>query len=831
MERERRRRHTTHLSPREGRLVREEQEAQGCDFFVSYTGVDTAWAEWIAWQLKEAGYTVTIQAWHFRPGSNFVALMRQALDRCQRTVAVISQAYLEQSTYGSDEWTAAFTHQDPASSSLLLVLVEPVSLPRLLRPWIHLDLTGLEPEQAAARLLDGVRPGPAEPTTAPAFPGSIGPGLGAGAGPRYPGHHPEIANLPARNAAFAGRDDQLDELRGRLHEQGSAVAVVPAQALYGLGGVGKTQLALEYAHRYQADYDLIWWIVAEAPGAIPAGLAALAPRLGLVDDPSQVADQEQLAAAVLETLRQRARWLLVFDNVSDRQQLDPYLPQGDGQVLITSRSPVWGGASQPVKVDTFTRAESVTFLTQRIGTHDASAADALAQELGDLPLALEQAAAYLEQTPMPLPEYLALFRRRREELLGRGEPTAYQGNVDTTWQLAIEQVATIAPGGPGGVALLRLCAFLAPEAIPLELLTDHPDLLPAELATAARDELALGEAVAALYRYSLVDRDQAGLHMHRLVQAVVRNRLTPQEHDAWAEVAVRVLEAAFPSESDEPATWPRCAQLVPHVLVTAEHAKTKQAVVEVATQLLDQAAGYLWRRAELRAARAAQEQALTIKEAVYGPDHPDVARSLTNLGMVLRELGDLAGARAAQERALAIAEAAYGPDHPHVASILTGLGIVFSELGDLAGARAAQERALAIAEAAYGPDHPEVAITLTNLGNVLRELGDLAGAREVLVRALAIDEATYGPDHPNVAITLGALGNVLHELGDLAGARAAQERALAIREAAYGPDHPRVAITLTNLGNVLRELGDRAGARAALKRARAIEKAAGHGVT
>ena len=241
------------------------------------------------------------------------------------------------------------------------------------------------------------------------------------------------------------------------------MAVVPAQALHGLGGVGKTQLMLEYAHRYQADYDLIWWIVAETPGAIPAGLAVLAPRLGLVDDTTQVADQEELAAAVLEALRQRARWLLVFDNVPDRQQLAPYLPQGDGQVLITSRHPVWGGTAQPVKVDTFTRAESLAFLTQRTGSQDQTTAGALAEELGDLPLALEQAAAYMEQTPMSLPEYLGLFRRRRAELLGRGDPTAYQGTVDTTWQLAIEQVATIAPGGPGGVALLRLCAFLAPE--------------------------------------------------------------------------------------------------------------------------------------------------------------------------------------------------------------------------------------------------------------------------------------------------------------------------------------------------------------------------------
>jgi hypothetical protein len=155
--------------------VSEAQDTKGCHFFVSYTGIDSAWAEWIAWQLKEAGYTVTIQAWRFRPGMNFVALMRQALDTCQQTVAIVSKAYLDQSTYGSDEWTAAFTHDNPTQSSLLLVLVEPVTLPRFLRPWIHINLARLEPEQAAARLLDGVRPGLIEPTVTPGFPGRVGP--------------------------------------------------------------------------------------------------------------------------------------------------------------------------------------------------------------------------------------------------------------------------------------------------------------------------------------------------------------------------------------------------------------------------------------------------------------------------------------------------------------------------------------------------------------------------------------------------------------------------------------------------------------------------------
>ena len=293
--------------------------------------------------------------------------------------------------------------------------------------------------------------------------------------------------------------------------------------------------------------------------------------------------------------------------------------------------------------------------------------------------------------------------------MGGGEPTAYQGTVDTTWQLAIEQVATIQPGGPGGVALLRLCAFLAPEAIPLDLLTGHPDLLPEELAAVARDELALGEAVAALYRYSLVDRDQAGLRVHRLVQAVVRNHLTEQERDAWGEFAVTLLREAFPTQLHEPATWPRCAQLIPHVLAATDYATSRPAAAAAAGSLLLPATEYLTRRAELRAARASGERALAIVEEAYGPDHPRVASILNNLGIVLELRGELEAARAAQERALTIKEVTYGPDHPEVARALTNLGIVLELRGELEAARAAQERALAIEEAASPRTHNQPA--------------------------------------------------------------------------------------------------------------------------
>jgi hypothetical protein len=233
------------------------------------------------------------------------------------------------------------------------------------------------------------------------------------------------------------------------------VAVV-AQALYGLGGVGKTQLAVEYAYRYAADYDLGWWIPAENPLTIPTALARLAPKLGIA--PS--ADQDELVAAVLDGLRGRERWLLVFDNAEQPAELAAYQPTGGGgQVLVTSRNPAWGALGQAVRVDVLPREQAVTLLLRRTPDQDPTAAAAVAAALGDLPLALEQATAYLEQTGMPLAAYLAAYQRRQQQLLAKGRAVAYQGQVDTTWQLSIDRVT------PAGVELLRLCAFLAPEAI------------------------------------------------------------------------------------------------------------------------------------------------------------------------------------------------------------------------------------------------------------------------------------------------------------------------------------------------------------------------------
>jgi transcriptional regulator with XRE-family HTH domain len=282
---------------------------------------------------------------------------------------------------------------------------------------------------------------------------------------------PAIGNLPPRNPNFTGRVDLLSLLERALNTD-QATAIVAA---HGLGGVGKSQLALEYAHRHQADYDLIWWVPAETSLLLATTLAALAPRLGLAHD----GKQEEQVAAVLADLARRDRWLIVYDNAEQPADLARLRPTGlAGHVLVTSRNPAWRGIATPIAVDVLTNQEAVAFLLRRTGTSDQAAASELAELVGGLPLALEQAAAYAEQVGLSLTDYLDRYRQHHTHLLARGAPIDYPATVVTTWRLNIGEV-TVA--SPAAAQLLRLSAFLAPDAIPLELLTAEPAQLPTDL--------------------------------------------------------------------------------------------------------------------------------------------------------------------------------------------------------------------------------------------------------------------------------------------------------------------------------------------------------------
>jgi tetratricopeptide (TPR) repeat protein len=788
-------------------------DSQGRDFFISYTQVNRAWAEWIAVQLEQVGYSTVLQAWDFRPGSDFAHQMQQATITAGRTIAVLSPAYFG-SAFSEAEWRAAFAKDPTGEAGLLVpVRVQPCEPPGLLASRVYIDLVDTDEPTAKRLLLTGVDKSGARPTSAPF------PGVGA---KRFPGQGPAVSNLPARNRNFSGRGELLEQLHASL-QAGSVAAVVPTGAMHGLGGVGKTELALEFAHRYRSDYDIAWWIPAEQPTSATVALAALAQELGI----EQSVDQAEMVVKLFKELRGRDRWLLVYDNAERPDRLEGLLPPGGGgQVLVTSRWGAWGRQAAPLRVNVLARDESVAFLRQRTRADDHAELDELAELLGDLPLVLEEAAAYLEETGEGLDEYLELVRNRSRELFGLDQPPADdhgdRRRVATVWSLSLDRVHQEAPAAE---ALLSLCAFLALD-IPRGLPCEQPQVLPEELAQACSDPLAYNRLLAMVGRYSLATVTPAAVRVHRLVQAVIQARLGQKGERRWAETAVGLLRTSFPNESWEVATWPTCERLLAHVLAASGHAERLAVAREQAGWLLDRASAYLRERGQYGQARPIAEQALAVTKEALGQDAPEVAGRCNTLGSVLEALGDLEGARAQLERALAIGEAALGPNHPHVATYRNDLGRVLRDLGHLEGARAQLERALAISEAALGPNHPHAAIRRNNLGSVLQDLGDLEGARAQYERALAIGEAVLGSDHPSMATYRNDLGGVLQDLGDLAGARAQYERALAIGDVALGPNHPTVAIYRNGLGRVLQDLGDLEGARAQLERALEISEAA-----
>jgi tetratricopeptide (TPR) repeat protein len=628
-----------------------------------------------------------------------------------------------------------------------------------------------------------------------------------------------VWNIPPPVRRFVGREAQLAELRLQLTTEQRA-ALIPVAALHGMGGIGKTQLARAYAHRHRARYQVAWWVPAETSLTITNALAELAVRLGA----SPELPQPKQLTYVREVLEERERWLLVFDNATDPASVERFLPSaGGGHVLITSRNPAWHGVADPVRVDVFSLEEAAKLLRKRSGDSDKQTAEALAEELGRLPLAVEQAAAYAAHQHLSLARYLARFRERRADLLARGQPLAYHGTVEATFTLAIDELRRNAPAA---LQLLQLCALLAPDEIPVDWLLGEPDLLPNPLAEAARDQLGASEVTGELYRAGLLlpDVDDT-VRLHRLVQAVTLRHLSDHDRRSYVARAVGLLAALFPDQPWEPVEWKACGRLMPHADAVVDHARREQlAALDLAT-LLHLMATYVGvRGVGLSRARDLHEQALAIRRRLYQGDHPDIARSLNNLAIVLEELGEQSRARDLDEQALQMRQRLYEGDHPDVARSLHNFGIDLYAIGDHARARDLHEQALAMLRRLHEGDDLSIAVGLNSLAEDLRALGETAQARDLHEQALAMLRRLYPDDHPDIGVGLNSLAEDLRALGDHAQARDLDEEALAMRRRLYGGDHLDIVRSLEGLAEDLGALGEPASARNLREQAAAMRQ-------
>ncbi len=652
-----------------------------------------------------------------------------------------------------------------------------------------------------------------------------------------------------RNPFFTDREDILAELhRSFTFEQAPQTHI---QALYGLVGIGKTLLAIEYAYRHQHEYQAILWLNAASRELLSSSIVSLADHLGipLPDD----ADEQQRFAVIQQWLRHHDRWLLVLDNLDDFPMLDQLIPlYSSGHVLLITHSQATGPFASAVPVAQMTIEEGALLLLRRAklipeqGSRDDASeenflqATAIAQEVEGYPLALDQAGAYIEETQRSLAAYLKLYRQRQAALLSRRGRFAddHPDPVTTTLAVTFKKIAQV---DPHALELLRLFAFLHPEALPDEMIMHGASALTGALHTLASDPLILDDAIATLRRFSLVQHhaDSTTLNMQRIVQIVIKKELTNRQQQQLASQAVRLVNAIFPDVLF--ANWEACERYAPQAQHCAALIRDFQLTLKEGGLLLERLGAYYSRRgcyaeaetyltqalrlqerqrhaapletaqtlnslgllyqrqARYHEAEALHQRALGLREHVLGPDDPKTAESLHNLALLYGDQGEYQRAESVYLRVLALEEHAKGAGHLDVASTLNNLGLMYYQQGHYPQAEATYQRALAIYEQALSPDHPDLIYPLDGLGALAEKQGDYQRAEDLYQRALAICEQTLGDEHPETAHSINKLADIAESRGDYQQAEVLYRRALAIGEQALGPEHPDVALFVNNL--------------------------------
>jgi tetratricopeptide (TPR) repeat protein len=563
----------------------------------------------------------------------------------------------------------------------------------------------------------------------------------------------------------------------------------------------------------------VWWANAEQRTVLVASLAALAGRLDrrLAEEP----EQDKAARLAIARLAERSGLpiLLVYDNVENPQTLDGLMPSGGARVLVTTRWTDWGGRAAELKLEVLPPLKAAEFLQKRAARTDQSGAVGLASALGNLPLALDHAGAYCKLTGTSFDAY----RDKIDALIAKAPKGATHPDVFATFSLAIEKASSECHAAE---PLLGFFAYLAPENIPLDLVTD--EIVP----TADLPEALGALASVSLIEHVTLDDGMPGETLHRLVQAAMRARLAEHAETAAAVArAITRLAEAFPDDGySEPKVWPRCAALLPHVLALREHKTWDEASGVSASDLLGKAGLYLHGRAAVAEAEPLLREGLALGEKTLGREHAAVSNFLNNLASLLIDTGGHAEAETHLREAITISEKTFGREHPTVAIQLGNLAGLFRATRRYTEAEPLYREALAIHENAFGRQHPRVATVLSNLANLLSSLRRHAEAEALLYEALAIDQKMLGPNHPKTAIRQWSLAALCLATGRATEALPYAEAALAALEQSFGAEHPNTNGCAQTYANVLLTLG-RTDEAATLRAKYSLDKSPASGPT
>ncbi|WP_329497273.1 FxSxx-COOH system tetratricopeptide repeat protein [Kitasatospora herbaricolor] len=773
--------------------------------YVSYAPEDRMWAEWAATVLTGFGYQASLHS----AAEPFAGLPPEAagpLEGQGRLLALLSPEYTALPR-AAEVWQLLNGHELATGAPLVVALRlqesdEPVPRPFVGRSVPELVRSSAVPAEAQLYAELGPAPGSNRqlgndsgefPTTS-----------------RFPGATPQVQDAPSRNASFTGRGRLLELLRNRFTAGSSAVL---GQVLYGIGGVGKSQTAVEYAHRFKAAYDVVWWVPAEEPANIPQKLAELAPRLGIQGGD----DVAHTAAAVLDALRRGQpfrRWLLVYDNAGTPDELAPWLPAGSpgGHVLITSRNQGWSKHAGLVEVDVFSREESVGLLRRFNSGLAPEDADHVAHLLGDLPLAVGQAAVWLQETPMPVATYLELLDDALTEMLERTRlrPADYPHSAAATWRISVEELRGV--NGPAA-QILEICAFFGPDAIPMRLLysraVTHALTLPP---FAPRDKLAIGEFLRAINRFGLARTDQGSetLTVHRLVQAVLRDQVDEERKAEIRAVVHDALAAANPGDPDIPANWPQYAELLPHLGPSGAASSPDERV----RQWIIDSVRYQWKRSLHASGRELAERTLEHwrEESFGGPgfDVENDAQTLmlrTQLSNIRRSQGALQQAYEMDKDILERFRATLGPEHSHTLAVANSLGADLRFLGRYEEARAMDRQTLDAARRTLGPDHPRTLMITNNLAVSDYLAGDRRAALERHRRNYQQQRDALGAHSLYALSSASNYARDLRETGRLREALELLEDTVRTYQQTIGDSHTDTLRARKNLAVALRRAG------------------------
>ncbi|HEY9440931.1 MAG TPA: FxSxx-COOH system tetratricopeptide repeat protein, partial [Streptomyces sp.] len=715
-----------------------------------------------------------------------------AADGAARTIVLLSNAYLK-SQRAVELWDRAVA-EDPGGGRRQLLPLR-VSDVRLSAAYIDrnpVDLFRLDEVHATTALMRALdRP--------------VQLGDGVSPGPRFPGTVPRIWNAPPRNPGFTGRSLVLERMRDQLGG-GMAVVLPQPQTLYGLGGVGKTQVALEYVHRFMADYDLVWWISSEQTDDVLAALAELAVRLG-AQGGDDMAAASQEAVDLLRRGVPSDRWLLVFDNADDPEMLRRYFPQGgSGHILVTSRNQAWSQHGDALPVDVFLREESVEHLQRRAPGLSEEDAAQVATAVGDLPLAVEQAAAWIAETATPIDTYLEQLARQAPQVLALNQPAGYPQPVAATWNISIERLKE---RSPAAVRLLQLCAFFAPEPISANLLYSKEmieALKPYD--SSLQEKLVLGAVIREIGRFALAKVDQVSnsIQVHRLVQAVIRAQLSEEEQLDAQHVVHRVLAGARPDDVepiDNPLTWPRFATIWPHL----GPSDARNCAEPETRRLLIDRVRYLWKRGDFMTAATLSDELREIWKEKLGERDLQYLYLCFHISNILRTRGRYVEARQLDELTLERQREVLGPEHPHTYMTTSSLAIDLGLLGDYGRAIELATEAHDGFNRIFHDRHPRTLAAANNLALNLRSIGQYARAREIDQDVYDRRSEVLGPEHPHSLSSALNLARDLREIGRYEDSANLLSRTYDSLKATLGRTYPTTLSAAKSLAVSLRRAG------------------------